>query len=190
MKSAFDWSWKLREAVDRVRTRYHHIGRQSGAPFLAVVYPPLAEAAVFKEWRMLTEGLGPEFGLRSIDVLDVTMSVVDELGVDNIISSMNDPMPGSNPETDLCLMWTGAIVSKVKELLTAKCDEKVVVVLERLAALFPVAGPRDLMQQLWDNQECTLNGPVVVLIPGTIIEPKVYSFLDKRREFMYRGDIL
>ena len=29
-----DWGWKLREATERVRTRYEHIGRKTGAAFL------------------------------------------------------------------------------------------------------------------------------------------------------------
>ena len=48
-----DWQWKLREAVDTIRARYDQIGRKTGAPFLAIVYPPEAEAAVLKEWRVL-----------------------------------------------------------------------------------------------------------------------------------------
>ena len=40
--------------------------------------------------------------------------------------------------------------------------------LERLAALYPAAGPRDVMQRLWDSAQSLLNGPVVVLIPGHV----------------------
>ena len=38
--SKVDWEWKIREAVERIKTRYDHIGRKTGAPFLALVYPP------------------------------------------------------------------------------------------------------------------------------------------------------
>ena len=190
MSSAFDWSWKLREAIDRVRTRSQHIGRQSGAPFLAVIYPPEAETAVFKEWRTLSGTLGGQFEIKAIDVLDLTRSVVEDLGAENVVAAMHDPMPGSNPETELGHMWIGAVANRVKELAGEKSAKKVVIVLERLAALYPVAGPRAVMQHLWDNEECALDGPVIVLIPGTIKEPRVYSFLNKKTEFMYRGDIL
>ena len=49
--SSQDWQWKIGEAVERVRTRYEFIGRKTGAPFLAVVYPPEAETAFLKEWH-------------------------------------------------------------------------------------------------------------------------------------------
>jgi hypothetical protein len=65
-----------------------------------------------------------------------------------------------------------------------------VVVLERLAALYPATGPRAVMQALWDSEQSSLDGPVVVLIPGRIEEPRVYAFVNQQRELMYRGDIL
>ena len=38
-----EWHKHLCEAVGWIQTRYHHIGRKTGAPFLAVVYPPEIE---------------------------------------------------------------------------------------------------------------------------------------------------
>ena len=32
--------------------------------------------------------------------------------------------------------------------------------------------------------------PVVVFIPGRLLEQRVYLFLNVKEEFMYRGDIL
>lgn len=190
MSSPVDWSWKLREAADRIKNRYEHIGRKTGAPFLAIVYPPQAEAAVLKEWRTLTGALGSEFDLRFIDVLQVTMQVVEDLGAENIVSAMTDPMPGSNPEVELGHMWVKTLAGKVRDNACSHDGRKVVVVLERLAALYPAAGPRAVMQELWDSEQRSLDGPVVVLIPGTLVEPRVYSFVDKQEEFMYRGDLL
>jgi hypothetical protein len=46
------------------------------------------------------------------------------------------------------------------------------------------------MQQLWGSAELTLDGPVVVLIPGYIDGTRTYSFLGEKVEFMYRGDLL
>jgi hypothetical protein len=50
-----------------------------------------------------------------------------------------------------------------------------VVSLEQMAALYPAAGPRGLMQRLWDSAQSALNGPVVVLIPVHIVESRTYS---------------
>jgi hypothetical protein len=65
-----------------------------------------------------------------------------------------------------------------------------VLCLERLAALYPVCGAQHLMQQMWDSAQSDLAGPVLVLIPGTLVASRVYRFVDLRDEFMYRGDLL
>jgi len=185
-----DWREKLQEGIERVRTRYDTIGRKTGAPFLAIVYPPEAEVAVFKEWRTLVSSLEAEFDVRTVDALETTMSVVSELGSENIVAAIEEPMPGSNPETDLAQMWLDLLKEKVRDSLAYTGDKRVVVVLHHLAALFPVTGPRALMQSLWDSGHALLNAPVVALIPGTVVGPKVYSFVNQRDEFMYRGDIV
>ena len=77
-----DWGWKLREAVERIKTAYAHIGRSSGAPILAIVYPPDQEIAVLKEWHTLTASLGSSFDVRTIDALEVTSMAVQEFGVE------------------------------------------------------------------------------------------------------------
>ena len=191
MNTPVDWEWKLREAIETIKNRYDHIGRKTGAPFLGIVYPPEAEPAVLREWHTMASSLKPEFDVRTVDVLAVTRTVIEQLGGENIVNAIANPMPGSNAEAELANMWIAALVEKVKECGTKPPPQgKIVIVLEFLAALYPATGPRDLMQQLWDQNQSFLSGPVVVLIPGTLIERKVYSFLDLRDELMYRGDIL
>ena len=191
MSESVDWGWKLREAVERLKTQYDHIGRKTGAPFLGIVYPPEAEVAALKEWHTIAESMRPEFDIRTVDVLAVTRSVIEELGVHSVVEAMANPMPGANPQAELGNMWVAALAKKVKECATERSAMgKVVIVLECLAALYPAAGPRDLMQKLWDQEQNFLSGPVVVLIPGTLVERKVYSFVNERDELMYRGDIL
>jgi len=188
--STVDWSWKLREAVDRIRNSYEHIGRSTGAPFLAIVYPPEYETAVSKEWQALTGMLSADFNLVQLNILDITTKVLQDLGVENIVEAMNNPMPGSNPETELATMWLKAIVDEVKMCLPTHNSKKTVIVLERLAALYPATGPRSLMQALWDTTDLALDNPVVIFIPGRLVESRVFEFLGKTRELMYRGDIL
>ncbi|MBI5514928.1 MAG: hypothetical protein HY909_14225 [Deltaproteobacteria bacterium] len=190
MSGVEDWAWKLREATDRVRTRYQHIGRKTGAPFLAVVYPPESERAVLREWRTLAATLEPEFSIRPVDVLDVTARVVDRFGVSAMVDAMSDPMPGSDPASELCSLWTNAVATEVREAVTRPDAGRPVVVLERMAALYPVSGPRAVMQTLWDGDHAALEGPAILLIPGVLVEARVYRFLGKSEEFMYRGDIL
>lgn len=184
-----DWRWKIGEAIERIRTRYDHIGRKTGAPFLAIVYPPELEVVALREWRSQVSGLAPDFEVRTVDVLAVTQAALSDLGSENVVEALANPMPGSDPVVELGHHWVDAVARHVRERFEAPTGRPVVSV-ERLAALYPVAGPRDVMQQLWDSAQSALDGPVVVLIPGTVRGPRTYSFLDLRNEFMYRGDLL
>lgn len=185
-----DWRWKVGEAIERLRTRYEFIGRKTGAPFLAVVYPPEVETAVLKEWRTQCATLQPEIDVRSIDVLVETQKLIKDIGAENIVASMVDPMPGSDPQSELGELWITAIAEAVQRRMSDSGLGKPVVSLERLAALYPAAGPRDVMQRLWDSAQSVLDGPVIVMIPGHVVESRTYSFVSERDEFMYRGDLL
>jgi hypothetical protein len=103
---------------------------------------------------------------------------------------MSDPMPGSDPTSELGSMWTNAVATAVREAAAQSGPGRPVVAIERLAALYPASGPRAVMQTLWDSDHAALEGPVVFLIPGVLVEPRVYRFVGQVEEFMYRGDIL
>ncbi len=190
MSGPGDWDWKLREATERIRTRYDHIGRKTGAPFLAVVYPTEAERTVLKEWHTLTTTLSPEFSVHRVDVLEITSRVVQRLGVEALVDSMKEPMPGSDPTIELGTMWTTEVVASVREAVRTPGPGRPVVSIERLAALYPASGPRAVMQMLWDGDHSAIEGPVVLLVPGVLMEARTYRFVGKVEEFMYRGDIL
>ena len=190
MRSEVDWAWKLREAIERIKNQYEHIGRSTGAPFLAIIYPPDLEKAVLKEWRTLSQSMGKEFDFKTIDALEVTMSVLEDLGSELVIDSIQNPMPGAKPESELGCLWIDAIKKRVMAELSCACDAKRVIVLEKLASLYPTTTPHALMQELWGSEEVSLDGPMVLLIPGTLKESRVYSFLNQIDELMYRGDIL
>jgi hypothetical protein len=65
-----------------------------------------------------------------------------------------------------------------------------VIVLQYLAALYPVTTPRALMQKMWESKNISTDYPVIFFIPGTLTQKRVYSFLNRGEELMYRGDIL
>ncbi len=188
--SSHDWRWRIGEAIERIRTRYDYIGRKTGAPFLALVYPPDVEAAALKEWHTQTSALRPEFDVRTIDTLEVTQAVVSDIGADNVVTSLDDPMPGSDPQSELGQLWVKAVAEAVQSTLSKPGVGRPVASLQRLAALYPAAGPRDVMQRLWDSNQSTLDGPVIVLIPGYVVGSRTFSFVGKHDEFMYRGDLL
>ena len=191
MNQSVDWAQKLRHAIERITKRYEHIGRKTGAPFLAIVYPPDSEREVLMEWKTLTDSLYADYDFREIDAMALTTAEVEKHGVENIVALLEKPMPGSNAKSELGQMWVTAVANAVKEESQKSSKSKrIVVVLRGLAALYPATGPRAVMQTLWDSQQSVLAGPVVVFIPGSLVESRVYSFLNLREEFMYRGDVL
>jgi hypothetical protein len=98
--SSHDWRWKIGEAIERIRTRYDYIGRKTGAPFLALVYPPDVEMAVLKEWQTQTSALRPEFYVRMIDALEVTQKALsDSPDVRTELSRLKETVPGATPLT-------------------------------------------------------------------------------------------
>lgn len=185
-----DWRWTIGEAAERIRSRYQFIGRKTGAPFLALIYPAEVEAAVLQEWHAQTEALRPDIDVRPVDVLQITQRILSEIGAESIVAALADPMPGSDPQSELGQLWVNAVADAVRTSLAQPGAGKPVVSLERLAALYPAAGPRDILQCLWDSAQAALEGPVVVFIPGTMQGPRTYAFLGRKVEFMYRGDLL
>src|ERR1700730_12466945 len=113
----FDWRRKISEAIERVRTRYEFIGRKTGAPFLALVYPSEVETAFLKEWRTQCATLHRNSDVRSVNVLEVTHRIITDIGAANIVSSMEDPMTGSDPQAELGGLWVTAVVEAVESRL-------------------------------------------------------------------------
>ncbi len=185
-----DISWKIKEAVSRIKDRYDFIGHQTGAPFLAIVFPHETELWTMKEWRAQAGIFTDQYDLIYMDILDITTRCDDQLGVENIIAALEDPMPGANPETELANLWISEIIAAIQTKLAEHRSKPPVLVIEKTAALYPVAGPRFLLQQLWDLHSQIIHCPVVVFIPGCLLEQRVYLFLNTKEEFMYRGDIL
>jgi hypothetical protein len=188
--SGTEWRWKIDEALDRIRTRLANIGRTTGAPLLALAYPPEAERAVLAEWRARAETLRPELDVIPVDVLDITQAVVGEIGVENVVDSLDEPMPGSDPRGELARLWLTAVARAVRDAFGQGRAGRTVVCVQRLAALHPAAGAQDLMRTLWDAHGAALAGPVVLLVPGTVTGGRTYEFLDVQSEWMYRGELL
>ena len=107
-----DWRWKLAEAVKRIQERYAYVGSKTGASLLAVVYPPEAENAVYREWDAQIGRLSSDYDIQTVDVLAITVQAVSDLGSEHVVASIADPMPGSSPEAELGHMWITAVKKK------------------------------------------------------------------------------
>jgi hypothetical protein len=185
-----DWRSHLREAVVRLRDHYEYIGRTTAGPFLAIVYPTAAERQVLAEWRAQTAALGDSYAVHVVDALAVTHQVLSEIGTVGVIDGLVHPLPGSDAQAELGGLWIRALAREVLRQQRDSVAVRPVVTLTRLSALHPAAGPRALMQHLWDGAQAALERPVVLLIPGSYIGSRTYAFLDAREEFMYRGDLI
>lgn len=186
---SLDWKWKIGEAIERIESRYSHIGSKTAAPFLSIIIDQENEINAIKEFKVQASRIEKLFSFHYINILEVTETVVEEIGATNVVEAINDPMPGDEPIRDLGELWLKAIIDVIKERIIDNVN-KPVIVLEQLSALYPVIGPRDIMHRLWNSQDLNLRCPVVFLIPGTIKPQRTYSFLDKQDEFMYRGDLI
>jgi hypothetical protein len=184
------WRWAIGEAIERIRGRYQHIGRKTGAPFLALVYPPEEEVAVLQEWRTQSTTLSPDFDLHTVNVLEVTQSVLADFGIDNVLEALRDPCPAPIPRRISAAPGSGPWSTPS----TATSRRRAAVAQSSASSASPPctrsAARSILMQQMWDSAQSDLAGPVLVLIPGTRVASRVYSFVDLREEFMYRGDLI
>ena len=185
-----DIAWKLKEAASRIQQRYAFIGHQSGAPFLAIVFPHEQEQWVGSEWRAQAAIFSDQYDLIDIDLLALTTRCIEDLGPENLITAQEDPMPGADPDAELANLWVSEIIATIEGKLAAHTGKPPVLVIEKTAALHPVTGPRFLLQQLWDLHSQKIQCPVVIFIPGRLIDQRVYLFLNTKEEFMYRGEIL
>ena len=133
-----NWKWKIGEAITRIQTRYDFIGRKTGVPFLAVVYPVTAEVAVLREWHTQTRALQPDVEVKTIDVLAVTQSVLSDIGVDNVVDSLNDSEWRVSAAEDLARLWVSAIADEVRLKMREASSGKPVLSIEHISALYPV----------------------------------------------------
>jgi hypothetical protein len=154
-----DWGWKLREAAERIRTRNEHIGRKTGAAFSPSCTRPRPNESSC-EWHVLAATLAPEFEVRAIDVLDVTMrggrpggSGIDE-----------GPHAGLDPGVRARGRLGRAVVADVRT--AAGRPGSGVPHLSWSASLpVPGSGSRVVVQALWDSDQA-FDCPLILFGPG------------------------
>ena len=181
---------KLRKRHHASRNVIISLAIRQGRRFWPLSFRQEAELWTMKEWRAQTGIFADQYDLIYVDLLEITTRCLDQLGVENIIAAQEDPMPGANPEAELANLWISEIIKTMQAKLSEHQGKPPVMVIEKTAALYPVTGPRFLLQQLWDIHSQIIHCPVVVFIPGRLVEQRVYLFLNAKEEFMYRGDIL
>jgi hypothetical protein len=184
-----DWKLKVHRGIERVTSRYDNVGRKTGIPVLGIVISPDLEDAALKEWKVQARTFS-DFEFIEINVLELTTKEVEKLGVDNIVYSLENPLPGSDPESELGDMWVKSIVDKIFKIIDKSLEsDKKIIYLSRLGALYPASSPYEIVKQLVEVRK-DLTFPVILFIPGKQTELKVYKYLNLKSEFMYRGELV
>lgn len=182
--------WKIKEAILKLKNNYDFIGHSTGAPFLGIVYNHSEEQWFYKEWDAQVQSIANEFVFFDIDFLKLIHSSISNIGINDVLDAVNNPMPGNSPYNDLADIFINDTIEIIKEKLSNHSNKKPILVLKKLDALFPVTTPYTLFQNLWDIHGNILKCPVVCLIPGKNSNGRSYLFLNEIQELMYRGDLL
>ncbi|KAF5051995.1 hypothetical protein DSECCO2_413260 [anaerobic digester metagenome] len=185
-----NWHWAIDEAMNAITTRYDAIGRTTGVPFLAIIYPPGEERGFWHELEVRLNALSPGIESRYVDLLGLTTRVIEETGIDQVVEVLEDPFLATQAESDLARLWLDAVRDEVRATGEMTGVGRPIIVIKGSAALFPVAGPFMLMQTLWNDEASRLACPILIPIPGSRSGPRSYRFLDRIDELMYRGDLL
>lgn len=182
--------WKIKEAILKLKNNYDFIGHKTGAPFLGIVYNHSEEQWFYKEWDAQVQSIANEFVFFDIDFLKLIHNCISNLGINEAIDAINNPMRGNSPYNGLAELFIDDTIEIIKEKLSNPSNKKPILVLKKLDALFPVTTPHTLFQNLWDIHGNILKCPVVCLIPGKNSNGRSYLFLNEIQELMYRGDLL
>lgn len=181
---------KVHEAIHRLRNSYGMIGKKTGLPYLAIVFPPSDEYEVLREWHFQMDTFQEEFHCIPIDVVKCSQKVLNYVGIEKVRETFHDETLVQNAKRDLGVMWIREIGKEIKRGYSSDTEKKVVFSIERTGGLYPVTNPYVMMEQLWNDNSITLDHPLIVFIPGSITGSRHYNFLDRDELLMYHGDMI
>ena len=184
-------TWKdiVRDAFNDVTSRYDQIGRKTGGRTLSLIISPQSESLAVKEWNAYLSSVQDRFVFHEINMLDITVKETEKIGLDRVVDLLENPMIGEDPNKALGLRWENAAIKRMIEICQEKEDKKVILYMTKLSALHPATTPKNILQKLWNNID-KITVPVVLFLPGTEQEARTYLYLDKVKEYVYRGDII
>ena len=110
-----NWHWAIDEAMNAITTRYDAIGRTTGVPFLAIIYPPGEERGFWHELEVRLNALSPGIESRYVDLLGLTTRVIEETGIDQVVEVLEDPFLATQAESDLARLWLDAVRDEFAE---------------------------------------------------------------------------
>ncbi len=194
-KYSDDIEQRLEYLVKRLRTNYEAIGQSSGRPYIYFVYHPSQERYV---QRIVLEQVRSDSTITvyPIDILPYTIESLQ--GQEEMRQRLLNDLLRTESATDSILrLWTRKISSEIRTKLASTAeDERPVVVLYNLAALYPLGNPSSLMEFVAEqeprNPRTGSIVPIVLLVPGSRPPQtsRLYNFLDQERLQLdfYRGE--
>jgi hypothetical protein len=184
-------TWKdiVRDAFNDVTSRYDQIGRKTGGRTLSLVISPKAETLAVREWQSYIPSVQDRFAFQEINILDITVEETEKIGLDEVVNLLENPMIGEDPKKALGLRWENAAIKKMITICKEEHEKKLIIYVTKLSALYPATTPKNILQKLWKNID-QITVPVVLFLPGTEKEARTYLYLDKVKEYVYRGDII
>jgi len=183
------WKDVVRDAFNDVISRYDQIGRKTGGRTLSLIISPQAEDLAVKEWKSYISSVRDEFVFHEVDMLELTVEETEKIGLETVVGLLDKPMVGEDPYKALGLVWEDTAIKKVQSLCNVEQGRKPIIYMTKLSALHPATTPKNILQKLWKNID-TITAPVVLFLPGTEQEARTYLYLDKIKEYVYRGDII
>lgn len=186
---------RLETLVERLQTAYDGIGHNSGRPYIYFVYPQKQECMIE---RMIDQQLrsNARLTIHHLDILPLTIQCL--AGQEERRQQLLDkPRTQKSALDSITLLWKENIHTAITDALVGtKENERPVVVLHGLAALYPLTNPSALMEYIADkpprNPNNTTIIPIVILVPGSRppLASRQYYFLDQEglQLDFYRGE--
>lgn len=181
----------------RIQSTYDGLGQSSGRPYMYFVYSPEADQQVRRfvdeQFMML-----PSLYTIRINVLNLTVDALrdEEQGREAVLAHPDLAVAMMAP-SDIADIWQDELrVAMQQALETVPPGLRPLILLEGLAALYPLTNPTAVMEKFaehsLDNPATGRPVPIVLFVPGYRVPhtSRQYSFLTPASQplKMYRGE--
>lgn len=186
---------RLEALLERLQTAYDGIGYNSGRPYIYFVYSQQQECMIELLVRQQLRS-SAQLTVHHLDILPLTIQCLAEQE-ERRQQLLDKPRTQKSTHNSITLLWKESIHTAITAALAGTQEnERPVVVLHGLAALYPLTNPSALMEYIADKpprnpQNATII-PIVILVPGSRppLANRQYYFLDQEglQLDFYRGE--
>ncbi len=183
----------------RIQTAYEGLGQSSGRPYIYFIYPPDSEQRMH---RLIDEQLivMPSIYCIRLDLLTLTIDALHgEEHARQALLNHSDLSKSDIAPLDIAHLWQDEIRENIERALeTMPSGVRPLVLLEGLAALYPLTNPTAIMEkfaeQSFNNPATGRPVPLVLFVPGYMLPhtSRTYHYLTLASPplQLYRGEDL